>query len=338
MRNATQDLVDLLASAVKDASSLGRRALASATIAVEPTDVSGAVLASRLASDRWFCWEQPDRDGFALGALGSAHEVVSRGPGRFGDVARDCSELLRDAAIEAPHGLPAGAGPVWTGGFAFAPDGGRSPHWSSLPPALMVLPELSLLRDGDGCWLTLNLVVEVAGEATAALERARSRLAGLREADLGPLDPAPTGTTRIDAPRPPGHYEHAVAAGVGQIAAGELEKLVLAREVTVTAPAAHEPGPILGALRDLFPSCFCFCAGTPEAGVHRRQPRAPDPPPGRGCRHGRAGRLDAAQRRPRGGRPPRRADAAQPQGAPGAWDRRQANRALPAPARSLGPR
>ena len=265
MQVATEELLGAVASAVDDASSLGRRVLASATIAVEPTDVSGAVLASRLASDRWFCWEQPDRDGFALGALGSAHEVVSRGPGRFGDAARDCSELLRDAVIEAPHGLPAGAGPVWTGGFAFAPQGGGSPHWSSLPPALMVLPELSLLRDGDGCWLTLNLVVEGAGDLAAALERARRRLAGLREADLGPLDPAPTGTTRIDAPRPPGHYEQAVAAGVERIAAGELEKLVLAREVTVTAPAAHEPGPLLGALRDLFPSCFCFCTGTPEA-------------------------------------------------------------------------
>ena len=124
MQVATEELLGAVASAVDDASSLGRRALASATIAVEPTDVSGAVLASRLASDRWFCWEQPDRDGFALGALGSAHEVVSRGAGRFGDVARDCSELLRDAVIEAPHGLPAGAGPVWTGGFAFAPEGG----------------------------------------------------------------------------------------------------------------------------------------------------------------------------------------------------------------------
>jgi salicylate biosynthesis isochorismate synthase/menaquinone-specific isochorismate synthase len=40
---------------------------------------------------------------------------------------------------------------------------------------------------------------------------------------------------------------------------------VLARELTVEAPAAHDPGALLGALRDLFPSCFCFCFGTPEA-------------------------------------------------------------------------
>ena len=106
MTLATEGLLDAVSVAIEDAGARGRRTLASATVAVDSTDVSGAVLTSRLASDRWFCWEQPDRDGFALGALGSAHEIVSRGPERFGDVARDCSELLRDAAIEAPPGLP----------------------------------------------------------------------------------------------------------------------------------------------------------------------------------------------------------------------------------------
>ena len=262
---ATEQTLDALSSAIDDAASLGRRALASATVAVEPTDVSGAVLASRLASDRWFCWEQPDHDGFALGALGSAHEVVSRGPDRFAEVARDCSELLREAAIEAPAGLPAGAGPVWTGGFAFAPDGGGSPQWSSLPPALMVLPELSLLRSGDRCWLTLNVVVEAGEAPDGAQARARRRLEGLQEAALGPLDPSLTSASSIQAPRPPGHYEQAVATAVERIRAGELEKTVLAREISVATASAHDPGPILGALREVFPSCFCFCVGTPEA-------------------------------------------------------------------------
>ena len=40
---------------------------------------------------------------------------------------------------------------------------------------------------------------------------------------------------------------------------------MIAREVTVEAPSAHDPAALYGALRELFPSCFCFCAGTPEA-------------------------------------------------------------------------
>ena len=40
--------------------------------------------------------------------------------------------------------------------------------------------------------------------------------------------------------------------------------MVLAREVTVEAPRAHDPAALYGALRELFPSCFCFCCGSPE--------------------------------------------------------------------------
>jgi len=254
-----------IAEAIERASGRGGRILASATVAIAPLDPTAVVLASRLASDRWFCWEQPDSDRFALAAMGSAAEVVSRGADRFEDVARDCGELLRDAELVEPDGLPAGAGPVWTGGFAFAPDGGRDSQWSSLPPALMVLPELSLRRSGEQCFLTLNVALGGEVSAERALETAERRLASLRERGLGLLDPEPNSRTEISAPRPPSHYEGAVAAAVERIVAGDLEKVVLAREVTVSSPAAHDPAAILGALRELFPSCFCFCVGTPEA-------------------------------------------------------------------------
>jgi salicylate biosynthesis isochorismate synthase/menaquinone-specific isochorismate synthase len=253
------------ARAIEAASRRSGRTLASATVEIDPLDVAGTVLASRLASDRWFSWEQPDRDGFALGALGTASEVVSRGPDRFRQVAADCHRLLHEAVIESDTTLPAGAGPVWTGGFAFDDDGGQDPQWSSLPPALMVMPELSLLRNGGECRLTLNAVIEGDSGAEDAIERLRRRLEGLRESALGPLDPSPTGGSTIGAPRPPGHYEQAVAAAVERIKDGELDKTVLAREITVDSAAAHDPGPILGALREVFPSCFCFCVGTPEA-------------------------------------------------------------------------
>ena len=40
--------------------------------------------------------------------------------------------------------------------------------------------------------------------------------------------------------------------------------MVLAREVRAHAAAAHDPGAVVGALRDAFPACFCWCVGTPE--------------------------------------------------------------------------
>jgi salicylate biosynthesis isochorismate synthase/menaquinone-specific isochorismate synthase len=48
---------------------------------------------------------------------------------------------------------------------------------------------------------------------------------------------------------------------VQTIAAGELEKIVLAREVHVHAPAAHDAAAVFGVLREQFPSCFALCVG-----------------------------------------------------------------------------
>ena len=79
---------------------------------------------------------------------------MSRGPGRFADVSADCAAILQDRIHDEPIGLPAGAGPVWTGGFAFADDGGASAHWSSLPPALLVMPEIAIAARATSTFLT----------------------------------------------------------------------------------------------------------------------------------------------------------------------------------------
>lgn len=262
---ATDEVVVRLRESVERAVQRDRRTLVSVTVEADFADPCAAVFASRLASDRWFCWEQPDR-GFALAGLGVAYEAASRGRGRFADVADECLRTGRDPIVDEPRGLPAGAGPVWLGGFAFDSEGGGSSSWSSLSPGSLVLPELSLCRGGASAFLTVNAVLapgDDAAERAAALE---ARLAGLRgEAPLPMLDPHPTSHAEIRSARPPGDFEAAVAAATARIEAGEISKVVLAREVVVSAAAAHDPAALFGAMREQFPACFCFCVGTPEA-------------------------------------------------------------------------
>jgi salicylate biosynthesis isochorismate synthase len=255
---------DLLGALEKGAAR-GRRTLVSVTREVEVADPCAAVFASRLASDRWFCWEQPDRE-FALAGLGVAHEASSRGEDRFRDVAEECLRLGDRPVLEEPRGLPAGAGPVWVGGFAFDPEGGSSSTWSSLAPASLVLPQVSICRRGERAFLTVNAVVR-PGEGTERLaEELGARLAALRlDAPLPLLDPHPTAHAEIRSARPPREFEAAVEGATSRIEAGEFSKVVLSREVIVSAAAAHDPAAIFGAMREQFPACFCFCCGTPEA-------------------------------------------------------------------------
>jgi salicylate biosynthesis isochorismate synthase/menaquinone-specific isochorismate synthase len=249
---------------MRQATQRKRRTLVSLTVETDLTDPCAAVFSSRLASERWFCWEQPDR-GFAIAGLGVAHEAASRGSRRFAEVAEECLRIGRDAIDDQPPGAPAGTGPVWLGGFAFDPDGGSSPPWSSLAPASMVLPEISLCREGERTFLTANAIITPGEDPEERAAALAARIAGLRPGPLPLLDPHPTGHPEIRSARPPSEFEAAVEEATSRIAAGDLRKVVLAREVIVTAASAHDPAAIFGAMRQQFPSCFCFCAGTPEA-------------------------------------------------------------------------
>jgi salicylate biosynthesis isochorismate synthase len=262
---AAGPLLDAIEDRLAEALERRRRTLVSATVEVASLDPGAVTFASRLASDRWFCWEQPDRERFAIAGIGAAWEIASRGGDRFADAEAACAEMSRDRLAGEPDDLPPGAGAIWAAGFAFAPDGGSAPRWSSFPPALVVMPELALARVGGSSYLTLAAVVSPGTSVEEISGRLRARLASLRHDPMPLLDPDPTRGTTIRSARPPGSYEAGIARATERIGDGELEKVVLAREVVVESPSAHDPAALYGALRDLFPSCFCFCFGTPEA-------------------------------------------------------------------------
>ena len=276
-------LGDRLDAALRRARATGEQTLASITSEVgSGIDPTAAAVASRRPGEPWFCLEQPDREGSALTAIGCVRVLEARGADRFGEVGRAWSDLAADALADDLDGPP-GSGLVAVGGFAFADAGGGSARWEGFAPASMVVPELSLARRGERVSLTVN--VAVAPDDTVEDLRARvdARLAELHAPALPLLDPAPAGTYRVLSPMPPAHYEEAVARAVERIRAGELEKIVLARDVEVHAPVEHDVGAVLGLLREAFPSCYVFAVGrgdgvfiaaSPELLVRREGQRA----------------------------------------------------------------
>jgi len=264
--------------AVKRARRSGRPTLATLTLALPAeVDPSAVVCASRRPGEPWFLFEQPERGAGALATLGQAVRLTAAGPERFATVA-DRWRALAAAAVSDPPDARGRSGPLAVGGFAFAPDGGADPAWAGFEPAALVVPEIALTREGhapdsegaalpDAAGVRLTLCALAAPDDTAEqlLARLRERLAELREEPLALLDPAPAGRYRIASAMPPEHYEAAVARAVEQIRRGELEKVVLAREVDVHAPRAHDPAAVFGVLREAFPACSVFCVGRGEA-------------------------------------------------------------------------
>ena len=251
------------AEAVRLARRGGGPAVASVTAPLAGVpDPSAAVLAARRPDDSWFCLEHPDRDGFALAALGQAALIEEHGGGRFERAAGAAAALAGRVLGDGPGG-PTGSGAVLVGGFSFAPDGGSAPEWSPLAPVRLALPELALARSGGETLVTLCVAAEGDEPSPDLVERALARLEALAPAHMPLLDPDPVEATRVASAAPPAHYESAVGRAVERIRAGELQKIVLAREVRVHAVRRLDAAPVFGALRAAFPACYCWCAGTP---------------------------------------------------------------------------
>jgi len=262
--------------ALRRARRSGEPTLATTTVKLPGTvDPSAVVCASRRREgEPWFAFEQPDRGGAALAALGETVRLNGAGPERFASVA-DRWRRLAATAVGDPLDDPDRSGPVAVGGFAFASEGGKTPAWEGFDPASLVVPEVAIRRATKGARerahdepdvrLTLAALMAPDDTSEEALDRLEGRLAELREMALPLLDPAPTGKYRVASAMPPEHYEAAVEHATALIRAGRLEKIVLAREVETRAPKAYDPAAMLGVLREAFPACYCLCVGRGDA-------------------------------------------------------------------------
>ena len=269
-------LFDRLHLAVRRARADGEQTLAAISLPVDPAvDPSEVICGSRRAGERWFLLEEPDRGSWALAGAGEAVSLAAEGPGRFSSVAATWRAMCARAVYD-PADEPGGGDPVAVGGFAFAPDGGGAPHWRGFEPASLTVPELTLVRARRGGEPSVRMAIAVLAnpddlpeELLAGVER---RLSELTQAPLPMLDPAPTGRFQVASTMPPEHYEQAVGRAREMIAAGELEKIVLAREVQIHAPSDYDPAALFGVLRREFPSCFVFCAGRGDAALIAASP------------------------------------------------------------------
>ena len=266
---ARAELLRRCERAVRRARRDGRGVLAGLTVRVDPgVDPSAVAFSSRAPDDDWFCFEQPDRDGAALATLGcvarldpvAPRDGIRGGDERFAAAAGAWRSLAARAVCDPPDGPP-GAGLVAVGGFAFAPRGGAAPHWAGFGTAGVTVPELALARRGRDVRLTVAALAAPDDLPDELVARVEHRLARTRERPLPLLDPAPSGRFRIASTAPPEHYEAAVARAVERIRLGAFEKIVLAREVSVHAPAPHDVAAVFGVLRAGFESCFVYCAG-----------------------------------------------------------------------------
>lgn len=193
--------------------------------------------------------------GQGLLGLGRSAEFRVRGGTRFTS-ARVWWDAVRNAARVDDRVNRPGTGLLAFGAFAFSP--------SSTVSSGLVVPELVIGSDDHGAWVTL---IRPGSETLTESDVDAAWRALVVEAPAA-IETRPSSETTSAASSYPtatpgaldeNRWMAAVADGVDMIQAGDLEKLVLARDVVVDVGQPIDLSAVLARLSDRYDSCWTYC-------------------------------------------------------------------------------
>ena len=198
------------------------------------------------------------RHGDGLAGWGeTARITLPAGEDRFTAGEKWLRELFDGAEIDDQVAEP-GSGPVAFGSFTFdsASDG-----------SVLVVPETIIGRRGGRSWLTTIRPQVATPAAPPQIPSGPGHVAALLT--------APAEIRWHDGSLTAPEWERAVAAAVRRIRAGQLSKVVLARDLFATAARDLDIRVILRRLTGRYPDCYTFACGnmvgaTPELLIRRQ--------------------------------------------------------------------
>lgn len=194
------------------------------------------------------------RNGDGIAGIGTALRLEFSGESRISDAGAAWREVVAGARVRDPIGLP-GSGLTAFGAFSFSA--------SSAAPSVLIVPETIIGRRGKASWLTRITIADRAATdetpSTAATLRghgAASRLAGAvpRPRPLGDEYRIHLQPGELD----PDGYRAVVGQAIDRIGAGELRKVVLARDLVGHLPRECDLRRALADLAVGYPACWTY--------------------------------------------------------------------------------
>ncbi|MCE0540533.1 chorismate-binding protein [Kineosporia rhizophila] len=176
------------------------------------------------------------RRGEGLVGWGEAMRVDGAGASRFTSARRTWADMAQRSVVRDEVRLP-GTGPVAFGSFAFSP--------ASPAGGVLIVPEVVVGHRAGTWWLTTI----TAGGAIPAPVR-------LTRHEREPV--SPEGTEFTPGARDPQDWRAAVAEVIDRIEAGQVEKVVLARDVVARTAQDVDPRDVLARLARDYPNCWTF--------------------------------------------------------------------------------
>ena len=213
------------------------------TVAIDDPGALLSLLPHTVSPDQVSSWI---RRGEGLVGWGRALEFRANGPGRFAEAQAWWRSVVDHAVVRDDVNLP-GTGPLVFGSISFSAD--------SPAGAALVVPEVIVGQRGSRWWLT---TIGVDSHLPGGL---------IPSVALPPV--SPEGVRFADGTLSGAQWSAVVARAVGRINAGEMDKVVLARDLAVDASSAIDPRWLLRRLAERYDNTWVFAVdglvgATPE--------------------------------------------------------------------------
>lgn len=195
-------------------------------------------------------WAAPNE--VTIVGSGAATTLRADGPDRFRAVRESAEELFSSGDISVGD---LAARPRLFGGFSFHDEHVGDGVWNSYPGAKFVLPRVQVTDTGEEAWLTVNAVDSAPETVERTLKAASERISELPSpGTIG----APPGVIDRARTMSKAGWRQGVTAATDRIAAGELEKVVLAQALRVSLKRPLSIPDILSRLDRRYPNCYRF--------------------------------------------------------------------------------
>lgn len=173
------------------------------------------------------------RRGEGFVGWGRVASIHTSGPARFSEAEAWWQRLVATAQVHNAVGLP-GTGPIALGSFSYSAD--------SAAGATLIVPEVVVGRRGDQAWVS-TLGIGSVPEIPALKADEPEQPIGVRFADGARSSP---------------EWASVVRAAVARITAGELDKVVLARDLEVRTDSPLDVRWLLARLGERYENTWVF--------------------------------------------------------------------------------
>jgi len=199
-----------------------------------------------------FFWNDPGQQVTLVG-IGCAHEISCNNGLRFFQCQAELKDSISKIKVEDP------SNPLFYAGFSFDALAEKDGNWRHFPASSIILPQFLLRATGDGFTLSINIDVRCAESIENRIQRVICDLNEIEETlkSSTRYEKSPS-INRLHNDLTPEKWKNVASSAIKRLSEGALQKVVLARKMSLHAGNPFQTTSILRQLLTTNPQSYVF--------------------------------------------------------------------------------